>query len=70
MTKDQARAVAEQRMKKVRLWKRKDSVVGTLSGGTKRRLSMVLSTIGDPRLLILDEVKTLMSALIVGYYGP
>lgn len=62
-------AVAEERIKKVRLWKWKDSLVATLSGGTKRRLSMVLSTIGDPRLLILDEVRRLQSLLTKGNHG-
>jgi ABC-type multidrug transport system ATPase subunit len=42
----------------VRLWHRRDGRVGAFSGGMRRRLSMVLSTIGDPKLVILDEVTT------------
>jgi ABC-type multidrug transport system ATPase subunit len=35
-----------------------DSQVNTLSGGMKRRLSIILSTIGDPKVLFLDEPTT------------
>ena len=48
--------LAEERLKRVRLWHRKDDRVGGFSGGMRRRLSMLLSTVGDPKLLILDEV--------------
>jgi ABC-type multidrug transport system ATPase subunit len=56
--KDEARIVGEERLKKVRLWDRRKGRVGVFSGGMRRRLSMVLSTIGDPKLVILDEVTT------------
>ena len=55
MTEDVA-TLAEERLKRVRLWHRKDDRVGEFSGGMRRRLSMLLSTVGDPKLLILDEV--------------
>jgi ABC-type multidrug transport system ATPase subunit len=48
----------EERLKRVRLWHRKDDKVGGFSGGMRRRLSMLLSTVGNPKLLILDEVTT------------
>jgi ABC-type multidrug transport system ATPase subunit len=48
--------MAQERLERVRLWHRKDDRVGGFSGGMRRRLSMLLSTIGDPKLLILDEV--------------
>lgn len=56
--KEEAEITGEERLKRVRLWHRKDGRVGAFSGGMRRRLSMVLSTIGDPKLVILDEVTT------------
>jgi ABC-type glutathione transport system ATPase component len=56
--REEAKIVGEERLKRVRLWHRRDGRVGTFSGGMRRRLSMVLSTIGDPKLVILDEVTT------------
>ncbi len=35
-----------------------DNEVRTFSGGMKRRLSILLSTIGNPRVLFLDEPTT------------
>jgi len=56
--KEEARVVGEERLRRVRLWERRKGRVGAFSGGMRRRLSMVLSTIGDPKLVILDEVTT------------
>ena len=39
------------RLQSVRLFKVKDQRVGTFSGGMKRRLSLVISTIGDPKIV-------------------
>ena len=58
MASKEARAAGEERLRRVRLWKRRKERVGAFSGGMRRRLSMVLSTIGDPKLVILDEVTT------------
>ena len=58
MAKNEVAVVGEERLKRVRLWHRRDGRVGEFSGGMRRRLSMVLSTIGDPKLVILDEVTT------------
>jgi len=52
------KVVAEERLRHVRLWDRRNSRVGAFSGGMRRRLSMIISTIGDPKLVILDEVTT------------
>jgi ABC-type multidrug transport system ATPase subunit len=54
---DKVPALAEERLRKVKLWHRRDGRVGIFSGGMRRRLSLVLSTIGDPKLVILDEVR-------------
>jgi ABC-type multidrug transport system ATPase subunit len=35
-----------------------DKQVGTYSGGMKRRLSVAISLIGDPRVVYLDEPST------------
>ena len=32
--------------------------VSALSGGMKRRLSLALSTLGDPRIIFMDEPTT------------
>ena len=56
--KADAKKIGEERLRRVRLWHRKDGRGGTFSGGMRRRLSMVLSTIGDPKIVILDEVTT------------
>jgi ABC-type multidrug transport system ATPase subunit len=56
--KDESHVIAEERLKRVRLWDRRSGRVGEFSGGMRRRLSMVLSTIGDPKLVMLDEVTT------------
>ncbi|KAK3826132.1 MAG: hypothetical protein J3Q66DRAFT_309581 [Benniella sp.] len=50
--------LTEERLKAVRLWKVKDRPSHTYSGGMKRRLSMVISTLGDPKIIFLDEPTT------------
>ena len=37
------------------LWDMKDELVGTLSGGMQRRLSVALAFIGNSKVIILDE---------------
>lgn len=48
----------EKLIKEVGLWDRKDHKVRELSGGMKRRLSIALSTLGNPRVVIFDEPTT------------
>ncbi|KAG0211088.1 ATP-binding cassette sub- A member 1 [Mortierella sp. GBA30] len=50
--------LTEERLKAVRLWKVKDRLSHTYSGGMKRRLSLVISTLGDPSIVFLDEPTT------------
>jgi ABC-type multidrug transport system ATPase subunit len=45
-------------LKDVNLLKQKDAEVRTYSGGMKRRLSILLSTIGNPQVIFLDEPTT------------
>lgn len=53
----------EERLKAVRLWTVKDARTNTYSGGMKRRLSMIIATIGDPKVVLLDEPTTGMDPL-------
>ncbi|KAG0044751.1 ATP-binding cassette sub- A member 1 [Gryganskiella cystojenkinii] len=51
------------RLEAVQLWKHRHTMAGNLSGGMKRRLSTIISTIGDPQVLILDEPTTGMDPI-------
>ncbi|KAI8620644.1 hypothetical protein BC830DRAFT_1058977 [Chytriomyces sp. MP71] len=51
-------ALLEERLKAVKLWTVRDVRAGTYSGGMKRRLSLVIATIGDPQVMFLDEPTT------------
>jgi len=46
------------RLKAVQLHTVKDARSKTYSGGMKRRLSMIIATIGDPKVILLDEPTT------------
>ncbi|KAJ3337626.1 ATP-binding cassette sub- A member 1 [Gonapodya sp. JEL0774] len=48
--------ISEERLKAVRLWNVKDQRAGTYSGGMKRRLSMMISTIGDPKIIFMVRI--------------
>ena len=46
------------KLKEVNLLDQADHRVGTFSGGMKRRMSILLSTVGDPKVVFLDEPTT------------
>nr|KAJ3419409.1 ATP-binding cassette sub- A member 1 [Polyrhizophydium stewartii] len=55
---EQLKTLIEERLKAVRLHTVADVRAGTYSGGMKRRLSLVISTIGDPKIIFMDEPTT------------
>lgn len=55
MPRAEIRTCVENLLSDVQLLKVADKTVGTFSGGMKRRLSVSISFVGDPKLVILDE---------------
>ena len=55
---DDIDATSEDLLTKVGLADVKTAQVGTFSGGMKRRMSVAISSIGDPKIIFLDEPST------------
>ncbi|CAI2182580.1 9789_t:CDS:2 [Funneliformis geosporum] len=55
---EEIQKLVDERLASVRLTKVADKLAGGFSGGMKRRLSMIIATIGDPKILFLDEPTT------------
>ncbi|KAH6568256.1 hypothetical protein BASA50_008934 [Batrachochytrium salamandrivorans] len=56
--KNELSSLIEERLQAVRLLTVANVRAGTYSGGMKRRLSLVISTIGDPKVIFMDEPTT------------
>lgn len=64
---DQWEPLIQERLGFVRLLSVADVRAGTYSGGMKRRLSLVISTIGDPRIIFMDEPTVLLNLISDGH---
>ena len=59
---------AERRLKEVELWDVRNVQSSAYSGGMRRRLSMAIALIGDPKVVFLDEPTTGMVRLILSFF--
>lgn len=51
-------AAIEVKIREMNLGEYEDKLSGTLSGGNKRKLSVAMAMIGNPRIIFLDEPST------------
>jgi len=56
--KEQHEALVEEKLKSVLLFDVANKKAGLFSGGMKRRLSVAISSVGNPKVLFLDEPTT------------
>ena len=55
--------LVREKLNQVNLQKSADRLVGTFSGGMKRRLSVIISSIGNPSVIFMDEPTTGMDPI-------
>jgi ABC-type multidrug transport system ATPase subunit len=51
-------AIVDERLGAVKLLNVADNPIASFSGGMKRRLSVVIATIGDPKIIFLDGTSS------------
>ena len=62
MTGSDLNLAVDKALKDVNLYKVANKLAGTFSGGMKRRLSVAISFVGDPKVVYLDEPSTVSIA--------
>lgn len=62
-SRSEALSESKAKLTQISLFDVKDALVGTFSGGMKRRLSVAIASIGDPAVMIMDEPTTGMDPL-------
>lgn len=55
-------SVVDAMLKRMALWNYREKLAGDYSGGNKRKLSVAIALLGDPKVLYLDEPSTGMDA--------
>ena len=58
LKKNEIQGIIDKKLEEVSLGHVKKALVKTFSGGMKRRLSMTISCVGDPKIIFLDEPTT------------
>ena len=53
--KKERKEIVESLLVHTNLWEKRNSLLGTFSGGMKQRFGLAQSLIGDPQLLVIDE---------------
>jgi arginine/ornithine transport system ATP-binding protein len=66
LSRRDARASAEQYLKKVGLWERKDYYPSQLSGGQKQRVAIARALAVEPEVLLFDEPTSALDPELVG----